>query len=521
MTNQTPATKYILGIDGGSQSSKAVIFDTDGRVICEASQALVPMYTPEPGVAEHPDDDLYDSIVIAVSRVLEVFEGNPADIVGVGLCTIRCCRALTRADGTLAAPVQSWMDARLDRPYEANAAEANAAEANSGEGNADEVATDDVAYVTTTSGYLMGRLTGELTDTVANYIGPWPMDVQRWDWFADEERFDSFNVSRRMLYRLQMPGDIGGHVTEAFAASTGIPVGLPVVHTANDKAAEALGAGLRDEETGLVSLGTYIAGMVVGKEYVASPQTYFANFASEPHRYLYESAGIRRGMWTVSWLLKLFGSEITTAAEAAGLSPEQYLNVVAAEVPAGSDGLMCVLDWLAPPAHPFRKGMFLGFDERHGYAHMYRAILEAIAFTMKRNMTAMQDERGTRIERLVVSGGGSFSDLGMQIMADAFQVPVLRNQVRNSAGLGAAICVAVACGVYPTFDEASRRMVHREDIFTPDALTGELYEQLGSISSEITAHTDSILERSHDVLLRHRDGAARRTLAEPIARVYP
>ena len=483
MTNLAAATKYILGIDGGSQSSKAIIFDTEGRLICEASQALVPMYTPEPGVAEHPDDDLYDSIVVAASRVMQIFEGNPADIIGVGLSTIRCCRALTGVDGTLVEPVQSWMDARLDRPYEGT--------------------NEDVAYVTTTSGYLMGRLTGELTDTVANYIGPWPIDVQTWDWLADEEKFAAFNVSHSMLYRLQMPGDIGGYVTDSFAASTGVPAGLPVVHTANDKAAEALGAGLRDEKTGLVSLGTYIAGMVVGKEYVAAPQTYFANFASEPHRYLYESAGIRRGMWTVSWLLKLFGSEITEAAEAAGLGPEQYLNLVAAEVPAGSDGLLCVLDWLAPPAQPFKKGMFIGFDERHGYAHMYRAILEAIAFTMKRHMTAMQNERGTRIEQLVVSGGGSYSDLAMQIMADAFQVRVLRNEVRNAAGLGAAICVAVACGVYPSFDEASSQMVHRADTFWPDASTGELYEQLGSISSEITSHTDAILERTYNVLLNH------------------
>jgi sugar (pentulose or hexulose) kinase len=494
MTNLAAATKYILGIDGGSQSSKAVIFDTAGRMVCEASQTLVPMHTPEPGVAEHPDDDLYDSIVVAASRVMEIFDGDPADIIGVGLCTIRCCRALTCFDGTLAEPVQSWMDARLDRPYEADNGEVDNGEVDSGE----------VAYVTTTSGYLMGRLTGELTDTVANYIGPWPIDVQSWDWIADEEKFAAFNVSRGMLYRLQMPGDIGGYVTEAFAASTGVPAGLPVVHTANDKAAEALGAGLRDEKTGLVSLGTYIAGMVVGQEYVAAPQTYFVNFASEPHRYLYESAGIRRGMWTVSWLLKLFGSEITDAAQAAGLSPEQYLNKGAAEVPAGSDGLMCVLDWLAPPAQPFKKGMFLGFDERHGYAHMYRAILEAIAFTMKRNMTAMQDERGIRIEQLVVSGGGSYSDLAMQIMADVFQVPVLRNEVRNAAGLGAAICVAVACGVYPSFDDASRQMVRRGDTFEPDASTGELYEQLGSISSEITAHTDSILERTHNAVLNHR-----------------
>lgn len=480
--------KYILGIDGGSQSSKVVIFDTDGRVVCEASQALAPLYTPEPGVVEHPHDDLYDSIVAAASRVMKAFQGDPADIIGVGLCTIRCCRALTRADGTLVEPVQSWMDQRLSRPYEGT--------------------NDAVAHVTTASGYLMGRLTGQLSDTVANYIGPWPMDVRTWDWFTDQETFDSYNVSRDMLYRLQMPGDIGGYVNETFAADTGIPQGLPVVHTANDKAAEALGAGLRDETTGLVSLGTYITGMIVGEEYVAEPTSYFSNFASEPNRYIYECGGIRRGMWTVSWLRNLLGTEITEAAAAAGVTGDEYLNTLASTVPAGSDGLLCVLDWLAPPTQPHKKGMFIGFDERHGYAHMYRAILEGIAFTMKQNMVAMEDERHVGIETLVVSGGGSYSDLCMQIFADVFGIPVVRNEVRNAAGLGAAICVAVACNVYPSFDDASSHMVHREDRFEPNPHNVDLYAQLRAVSAEIAAQTDAILQRTHRILLDHKGAIA-------------
>jgi sugar (pentulose or hexulose) kinase len=482
--NLTMTKKYILGIDGGSQSSKVVIFDTEGRVVCEASQALRPLYTPEPGVVEHPDDDLYDSIVAAAASAMTAFPGDPADIVGVGLCTIRCCRALTRADGTLVEPVQSWMDERLSRPYEPT--------------------NGDVAYVTTTSGYLMGRITGQLTDTVANYIGPWPMDVETWDWFSDQQKFDSYNVSRDMLYRLQMPGDVGGHVSEAFAASTGVPQGLPVVHTANDKAAEALGAGLRDETTGLVSLGTYIAGMIVGKEFVAEPTSYFSNFASEPHRYLYESAGIRRGMWTVSWLRNLLGQEITDAAAAAGMTGDDYLNALASTVPPGSDGLMCVLDWLAPPTQPHKKGMFIGFDERHGYAHLYRSILEGIAYTMKHNMAAMEEERQIRVDTLVVSGGGSYSDPFMQIFADVFGIPVVRNEVRNAAGLGAAICAAVACGVYPTFDDASSAMVHREDTFEPNPENVDLYAQLAAVSADLRAQTDSILQRTHRILHDHK-----------------
>jgi sugar (pentulose or hexulose) kinase len=478
-------TKYIIGIDGGSQSSKVVIFDTEGRVVCEASEALAPMYTPEPGVAEHPGDDLYDTIVLAAHRALTSFPGDTADIIGVGLCTIRCCRALVKKDGMLAEPIQSWMDHRLSRPYEPS--------------------NPEVAYVTTTSGYLMGRLTGARTDTAANYIGPWPMDVGTWDWFRDQETFDSFNVPREMLYKLQMPGEIGGYVNKAFFAATGIPAGLPVVHTANDKAAEALGAGLREESQGLVSLGTYIAAMVVGEKFVAEPQSYFTNFASEPDRYIFETAGIRRGMWTVSWLRNLVGAELTEAAAAAGLTREQHLNAVAAEVPAGCDGLMCVLDWLASPTEPHKKGMFIGFDERHGYAHMYRAIFEGIAFRMKQNVAAMELELNIRLEKIVISGGGSNSDVGMQIFADVFNIPVVRNEVRNAAGLGAAMCVAVACEIYSDLDIATHRMVHPADRFTPDPDRAHLYNELGAVYVDISTQTDVLLERTHKILTKNNN----------------
>ncbi len=472
--------QYIVGIDGGSQSSKVVVFDTEGRVICAASEALAPMHTPRPGVAEHPDDDLYDTIVAAARRAMAAFPHDTADIVGVGLCTIRCCRALVRADGTLAQPVQSWMDHRLSRPYEHT--------------------HHEVAYVTTTSGYLMGRLTGNRTDTAANYIGPWPMDVRTWDWYTDRDTFESFNVPREMLYELQLPGDIGGFVSQSFAEATGLPQGLPVVHTANDKAAEALGAGLRDQHVGLVSLGTYITGMVVGEKYVAEPQTFFTNFASEPQRYLYESGGIRRGMWTVSWLMDLVSAGLERGSTRGAVSREDHLNALAATVPAGSDGLMCVLDWLSPPTQPHRKGMFIGFDERHGPAHMYRAILEGIAYRMRHNVTAMEAELGVRIEKLVVTGGGSNSDVAMQILADVFDRPVSRNEVRDAAGLGAALCVAVACGVYPGLEVATEQMVHQADEFTPDPADAQVYSQLREVYADLHDATDALLERTYDIL---------------------
>ncbi|WP_233448829.1 FGGY-family carbohydrate kinase [Paenilisteria weihenstephanensis] len=469
--------KYIIGIDGGSQSSKVVIFDLEGTIVSEGKCDLQPMHLAENGVVEHPDDDLWDSLIVASKAAMDNFPGNKADIIGLGLCTIRFCRALLKKDGSLASPVMSWMDARVSKPYVHEDA--------------------DVAYVTTTSGYVTQRLTGEFVDTAANYQGQWPIDTDTWAWSEDETVIQQFGIPREMLFELQMPGSILGQVTKEAAHAMGIPEGIPVVATANDKAVEALGAGLLAENTALISLGTYIAAMIPGHDNPKGTTAFWTNFASTPHQYLYESNGIRRGMWTVSWFKELLGDDIMLKAHQDGHSVEEYLNREAQQVPAGSDGLMTVLDWLAPDDAPYRKGMMIGFDARHTRAHMYRSILEAIALTMKNRVDEMSAELGITLDKIIISGGGSNSALLMQIFADVFGIPAMRNEVNGSASIGAAICVAVALGVYPNFEIATSKMARMRDQFEVQEGNQVLYRRINQeVYRDITKSTDTILKKA-------------------------
>jgi sugar (pentulose or hexulose) kinase len=470
---------FLVGIDGGTQSSKVVVVDAAGNVVSQGRRALRPMCRPRHGVAVHPDDDLWDSIAVASRQAMEAFRGDPQEIAAVGLCTIRCCKAFLRADGSLTEPVISWMDDRAYQPY----------------------VPDDpaVAYATTSSGYIAHRLTGELRDTAANNILlQWPIDTDTWQWSDDPALLEQFDVTREMLLDLQMPGDVIGPVTAAAAAATGIPAGVPVVATANDKAVEALGAGSLGEKTALVSLGTYIAAMVHGHENHHAPVSFWTNFASVPNRYLYESHGVRRGMWTLSWFLDLLGDEVAQRARSLGLSREQYLEREAEAVPAGSDGLMTVLDWLAPSDRPFRKGMMLGFDARHTRAHVYRSILEAIALTMKSNVDAMCRELGISLEEIVVSGGGAASTLTMRILADCFGLPASRSVAGGGASLGAAICAAAAAGLYPDIEAAAAAMARERESFTPDPASSAVYRRMNeTVYQGIRDATDGLLERSY------------------------
>jgi sugar (pentulose or hexulose) kinase len=167
-------------------------------------------------------------------------------------------------------------------------------------------------------------------------------------------------------------------------------------------------------------------------------------------------------------------------------------------VHAGSDGLMSVLDWLAPTDKPYRKGVMLGFDARHTRGHVYRSILEAIALTMKDKVDAMCGELGVTLDEIVVSGGGSSSPLFMQIFADVFGIPASRPVGPSGASLGSAICAAVATGVYPDFPAAAARMEKPRQSFSPIAANADVYRRMNATAYRgLRDATDPVLERSY------------------------
>jgi len=474
---QKRGTRYLVGIDNGSQSTKVCIFDAQGSIVSAGTCPLRPNDTPRPGVVEHPDDDLWSSIGTASRSAMDSFDGDPAAIAGVGLCTIRFCRALLRSDGSLAHPVMSWMDERVSRPYE----------------------DDDpaVRWVTTSSGYITQRLTGRFVDTAANYAGIWPVDIDTWDWKAPGDGLEDFGVPREKLFGLVKPGEFLGAVTPQAARHTGLPAGVPVFATANDKAVEALGCGLRNKDDVLVSLGTYIAAMATGSRAALAADSFWTNYGCEPGAYLYESNGIRRGMWTVSWVLDLLSSWSHLAESRASL--QGRMNEAAARVPAGSDGLMVLLDWLAPVEMPFRKGAVLGFDGRQGGAHLYRAVLEAIAMTMLARTREMSDDLGADFKRVILSGGGSNADVMMQVFADVWGIPAARMRMNNAAALGAAICAGVGSGVYPGFGDAVGRLVVEERTCVPDPGNPGVYERLLPVVGELHSHLDPVFAATSDI----------------------
>jgi len=458
---------YVVAIDNGSQSTKVLIVDAAGHVHASARVGLRPYESPSPGRSVHPGDDVWESIASACRTAMSRFTGDAEEIVGVGLCTIRFCRALLRDDGSLAEPLLSWMDERVGRPHEPS---------------------PDVARVTTSSGYISHRLTGRFTDAAANYQGMWPIDQTTWRWSADAAEYTRTGTTPDALSVLVDPGEQLGTVTAAAADATGLPPGIPVYATANDKAVEALGAGLGAQDEVLVSLGTYIAAMTVADSSEGG-DAHWANFGSRPGQYLAESVGIRRGMWTVSWLRSLL-HEPGDGGDHLYLLDRQ-LGAAAERVPPGSDGVAAVLDWLAPDEAPYRRGAFVGFSGAQGRGHLQRAILEAIAFTMADHIDAMAAELGRAFRTVIVTGGGAQSPLLVGMIADVLGIPVQRANIDDAAGIGAAVCAAVGSGLHPDWDAAVQAMVGRADGRQPSPASAT-YRRLRAWHRGIRTRMDAV-----------------------------
>ncbi|WP_432476944.1 FGGY-family carbohydrate kinase [Nocardioides sp. GXQ0305] len=450
----------VLAIDSGSQSTKVSVVDEVGRVHATARVPLRPYELGPGGRAVHPDDDLWDALTVATREALASYDGAAGEVVAVGLCGIRFCRALLDAEGRLVEPVLSWMDTRVAQPV----------------GEDPRVVT-----VTSAGGYLATRLTGVRRDSRASHQGVLPPE--------------------RLMPELVEPGGLLGRVTPGAAEATGVPAGLPVHATANDKAVEALGGGLVGPGTVLLSLGTYVTAMTVA-DHAPEPADgrYWLNDAAVPGRRLVESDGIRRGMWTVSWLRRLVSAAAPDPVDPDAV--ESWLEDGARDVPPGAGGLLTVPDWLAPGHAPHRRGMVVGLDGSHGPHHLHRSILEGIALTMRRHVEGMEAALALPPARLVVSGGGARSDLMTQVVADVFGRPAGRPAVVDAAAVGAAICAAVGQGVHPSFEAAVAAMVHPGDPCRPDPVAHATYDALVTVHAELGEAVDPVLRR----LAGGRDG---------------
>jgi sugar (pentulose or hexulose) kinase len=182
----------------------------------------------------------------------------------------------------------------------------------------------------------------------------------------------------------------------------------------------------------------------------------------------------------ISWFKHEFGlREVRIAAER-GVEPELLFDELVQAVPPGSQGLVLQPYWSPGLRHPGpeARGAIIGFGDVHTRAHIYRAILEGLAYALRQGKELTEKKSGIRITSLKVAGGGSQSNAAMQLTADVFGMTAARPHLYEASGLGAAMDAAVGVKVHPDFKTAVGEMTHPGQGFEPDLKTQEIYNEL-------------------------------------------
>ncbi|WP_428491209.1 FGGY-family carbohydrate kinase [Rhodopila sp.] len=456
----------VIGVDIGTQSTKAVLVAANGAILAQASRAYAPD-TPQPNWAEQHAGVWLAAVEQAVA---EVAEGAP-DGVGAAEVKAICISSLyggsgipVDADIEPLHPCLIWMDRRAEAQvaWVERTVDLDRLRAVTGNGvNSyygftkmlwlrDE--RPDVwgrtAYLVPPNAYVIHRLTGQLAVdhcSAGNIGGVYDIAARRWS----GEMLDGLGIPRRMMPgRLVQCTDVVGGLLPSAAARLGLPGGIPVVAGGVDAAVATYAAGVTEPGQQVAMIGTSMCWGTIAPAADASlglvSMPYVVNGAHD----LYVFGGASTAGACVSWFREQFCQAEQAAGREQGTDPHVLLEQAAAAIAPGSDGLV-FLPYLMGERSPIwdgeASGAFIGLSLFHTRAHLYRAVLEGVAYALWHNMEAISGARLS--ERLIVVGGAARSDVWMQTIADVtgFAVWTIREDVE--AALGAARLGAIGVGL--------------------------------------------------------------------------
>lgn len=481
--------KLLLGIDIGTSGSKAVLIVPDGSVRAEAITEYA-MQVPRPGWAEQNPEDWWKATVASIRQVLASAKGET--VAGIGLTGQMHGLVLLDEEGKVLRPCIMWNDQRT-------AAQCAEIEQKVGRAKLIELAGKPaltgftagkilwvresepelyrrVRHVLLPKDYVRYRLTDALAMDVADGSGTLLMDVHRRAW--SDELLKLLEIPRDWLPPLHESHEVVAEVSDETASATGLRAGTPVVAGAGDQAAQSIGTGIAREGIVSVTIGT--SGVVF-----AAMSKYRFDLTGELHAYCHavpDTWHLMGVTLSAGGSLRWFRDTLCEAekAEAARTGRDVYdiITELAATAPVGSDGLL-FLPYLTgertPHADPNARGVFFGLSLRHTKAHMARAVLEGVTFSLRECLDLLCN-LGQSCVRVRVSGGGSRSAFWRQMMADVFGTEIVEVNVTQGAAYGAALLAGVGTGVYANEEQACERTVHETGNTKPGLGTG-VYEE--------------------------------------------
>ncbi len=483
----------LLGLDIGTTAVKAGLFGDDGRLLAVAVQEYR-LATPAPDRVELDPERYWEATRIAVARVVEAAGVNGASVGAIAVSSQGETVVPVTADGRPLGPAIVWLDNRAS-------AEARRLEERFGlERIYDVTGVPSVAPTWTAckllwwrtndpdlfagaarfllvEDFLLHRLTGRFVTDGGIQCTTLLFDIVGRQWW--DEMLDVVGLDARRLAEPVEPGEIVGALGRGAAEALGLTPGIIVVAGGMDQGAGAVGVGnigpgIVSESTG----GALTLQATVDRHGRDPSRQTPVYIHSAPGGYLYCPVCPTGGM-ALTWFRDTFGNDEVVRAEREGRDAYDLLTQLASTVPAASDGLV-MLPHLAgafsPEYDPAARGVFYGFGLGHGKGHFVRAILEAVAYMLRRNveLLAAADAPAGEIH---AHGGGARSPLWNQIKADVCDLPVITLRGEDAAIRGDAMLAGVAAGSFRDLAEGGRAMVALDRRYEPDPRNRRAYDR--------------------------------------------
>jgi xylulokinase len=471
------AAPLLLGIDIGTTAARAIAVDPSGLVVADASSGY-PLMTPHPGWSEQNPGDWWRATQSAVRAV-----SGAGEIVGVGLTGQMHGAVFLDGAGEVIRPALLWNDQRTARQCAWITEQVGAERLLVLTGNPAltgfqapkivwlrDVEPEHYARLRTVllpKDYIRYRLTGELATDASDAAGTLLLDMRARDW--SPELLAALDIPAAWFPRVHEGPEVTGHLRPDIAAELGLPPGLPVAAGGGDNAAAAVGTGII--RTGVVSVSIGTSGVVF-----AHTDTFAPDPSGRLHAFCHAVPGAYHLMGVT---LSAGGSLRWWRDTVVPGTPYATLADMAASVSPGAEGLL-FLPYLSgertPHMDPDARGAFVGLTMRHTHAHLVRALMEGVVFSLRDALEIMR-ALGMRVDGIRATGGGGRHPLWLQLQADVFDTPIYRTTAEEGPAYGAALLAGVAAGLFPEVHAACERVRLLEEVTVPDPQRVAFYNE--------------------------------------------
>jgi xylulokinase len=464
-----------LGIDVGTGGTRALVMDSSGNVTASASSEHQDFASPKPGWAEQDPRDWWRACGTAVRQALQSAKLDAKEISCVGFSGQMHGAVLLDSSDEVVRPALIWCDQRSDpqsRELEQMFGRDTLIRLTCNPPLTNFTLTKflwvrenepqnwaRVAHVMLPKDYVRFRLTGERAIDMADASGTLLLDVTNRGWST--EVLNKTGINESLLPALFESPQVCGKISAAGAEATGLKAGTPVVAGAGDQAAGAVGMGIA--RAGAVSATIGTSGVV----FASTDRP-----AMDPQRRLHTFCHAIPGRWHVMgvtqaaglslrWYRDHFGGASPGVQKKDGRDPYDVFAEEASSAPAASEGAFWVpylMGERTPHLDPKARAALIGLTASHTRAHVIRAIMEGVAFSLKDTFTIF-DEMKIPVTSIRLGGGGARSPLWRQIQADVYGREVEIVAAEEGAAYGAAILAAVGAGAWSSVEQACDAVV--------------------------------------------------------------